>query len=237
VLAALGIYASAAGPVGEGVAALVGALLGRLAAAVPLALVAGGVALLRGPRHDAELDLTVDDPDATAVVELPEGSVAGSSLRRGVGAALGVVVIAGVLDVFGGEGLSVEADGLDAFAGAGGLLGAGVAGGLAALVGRWGALAVLVGLAVLAVSLVSGRSLRRLGGDVGTAASPLVQRGGRWVAGLFRIDHTVEGAEPGPDAVGDATAAGPVLFDQDADAAAGDGDPDAPRSPRKRRRP
>ena len=206
IVSGLGIYAGAAGPVGGALAAAASGLVGRLDVLVPLGLAAGGVLLIRGPRS-AAVDLTdpAEDPDATWEQDAVTG---GSRLRRAVGAVLAVVVVLGVLDVFLGEQRTVERDGLDAFADAGGLLGAGAAGALGRFLGRWGALAVLVVLGILAVSLLTGRTVRRLGHDVSTGAMPVLRRVGEWLSGLFRVgDATFEDEDAGDG--------GPVLFDQD----------------------
>lgn len=230
VLLGAGIYADSGGPVGRGLAAAVAGLVGRLDALVPIALVATGILLVRGPRRP-DVDLTAEEDTLPEGVPIPDAAHR-SPVLQGAGVALAVVVLAGTLDVFLGEGLTVTADGVDAYSGAGGLLGAAVAGGLARLVGRWGALAVLLGLAVIAVSLVSGRSLRRLAGDVAHVGRPVVGRVVEWVAGLFRIEH--DRARSGTaDGDGDG-AVSPTLYDQDADGSAPQ-EP-APRQSRRKRR-
>ena len=216
VVTGLGVYAGAAGPVGSGLAAGAAALVGTLDVLVPVALAVAGVLLIRGPRR-AEVDLTDDDEDSeddTLEEDELEGThTATSPVLRAVGAVLAVVVVAGVLDVFLGEGRTVSRDGLDAFAGAGGLVGAGAAGALARLLGRWGALAVLVVLAVVAVSLLSGRTVRELWHTVSAAARPFLERAGAWLSDLFRVGPHREAVDGDEDAD-----PGPTLYDQDVDA-------------------
>ncbi|MBS1837243.1 MAG: DNA translocase FtsK 4TM domain-containing protein, partial [Actinobacteria bacterium] len=213
VVAAIGIYAGAAGPLGTALAALASSLFGHLDLLVPPALVAGGVLVIVGPRH-RHVDLTedsgvdVEDPDRVGAPAAPEHV----RLRRVLGSVLGVLALGGLLHVVGGQGRSIESGGLGAYSDAGGLLGAGVAGAFERVVGRWGALAVLVVLAVLAASLLSGRSLRTLGRDVTAALGPLARRLVEWLSGLFRLGPSpAEGEGTGID---DGVAV--ALYDQDA---------------------
>ncbi len=130
-----------------------------------------------------------------------------------MGAGLALLVVTGVLDVFLGEGATIAEDGVDAFADAGGLLGAAVGGALARFLGRWGALTVLVVLGVLAVSLLTGRSVRQLWHLVADAARPALAGAGAWVSDLFRVGHhTADDASP-------EDLSPPSLYDQDADGA------------------
>src|SRR5690606_6395212 len=156
IVTALGVYAGAAGPLGSALASLSAGLVGRLDLVVPPLLVAGGVLVVIGPRR-ADVDLTgePDDPSSgRGAVDPHERHVA--RIRRGIGIGLAILTLLGFLDLASGAGLTVEADGLDAFAAAGGLVGAAVAGVFEAVVGSGGAVAVLVVLAVLAASLMTG---------------------------------------------------------------------------------
>jgi DNA segregation ATPase FtsK/SpoIIIE, S-DNA-T family len=215
VLSALGIYLGAAGPVGSGLAAGAATVVGSLDVLVPIALAAAGVLLIRGPRR-AAVDLSEDAGAEADEVAGAGAAPHGSPVLRVAGAVLALVVVAGILDVFRGEGLTVSRDGIDAYAGAGGLIGAGAAGALARLLGRWGALAVLVGLGVVAVSLLTGRTFRQLWQITTGAVRPVAVRCGAWLSDLFRVGtHTVED----DDAQADGTR--PALYDQDVDAPAG----------------
>jgi S-DNA-T family DNA segregation ATPase FtsK/SpoIIIE len=231
VLAAIGIYAGAAGPLGSGVASLAAGLVGRLDVLVPPALVAAGVVVIIGPRR-ADVDLTdhldvAPDEYDDATFDPHERHVA--RLRRAVGGVLATVTVLGLLDVALGEGRSVDLDGFDAFAEAGGLIGAGVAGVVERLVGRWGALAVLVVLAVLAASLLSGRPLRQVAHDVGRVAAPACRAVGGWLSDLFRVGSST--ADDGDDDADEASGPAPVLYDQEADA------PPKPKRTRSKKKP
>ena len=210
IVSAIGIYAGAAGPLGAGLAALAAGLVGRLDVVVPPALVAVGVLVIIGPRRN-EVDLTDPAEFDEAGFDVHEAHAA--RVRRWIGGVLAAVTAVGLLDVAFGQGLSVDADGMDAYANAGGLVGAGVSGLFESVVGMWGALAVLAVMAVLAGSLLTGRPLRQLAGDVARGVAPAFRRCTAWLAGLFHIGP----AEPDVDAGADS---GAVLYDQDSDAPA-----------------
>ncbi|MHB1137323.1 MAG: DNA translocase FtsK 4TM domain-containing protein, partial [Microthrixaceae bacterium] len=190
----------------EGIAAwpnlAVGALVGGLRVLVPPALAVVGVLLIRGPRRDP-----IDLADAADDDEVTAGSPRSRSLQV-LGGGLAVVVVAGVLDLLLAEGVNLTEDGLDAYAVGGGLLGA-LPGGLALLVGRWGALVVLLLLGLFAVSLISGRSLRQMSHSATTALTPAARTIAEWFSDLFHIGDPVDLTEDGD---------GPAveLFDQDA---------------------
>jgi S-DNA-T family DNA segregation ATPase FtsK/SpoIIIE len=219
VVVGVSVYTSSAGAAGDAVGSFVAALLGGLSYLVPPALAVAGVLLIRGPR---ERHIVLDDLD-----EDPD--IVGTSHRNpavvGLGAVLGVLVVAGVLDLLFAEQRTMGADGFGAYADGGGLLGA-VPGGLAQVLGRWGALVVLVLLGIVAVSLVTGWSLRLMGQRVAEAVSPAVRAVGEWFSDLFNlggeVDLTDAELDPAPEV---------SLYDQDADA------PAKPKRTRKKKSP
>lgn len=212
MLGGVGIYADAAGPAGRGLAALIGALTGVLRFVVPVAAVTGGVLLIRGPRPaDAESAATAASP-------------ATSGAARAVGLALLSVVVAAAAHVIVSPPSPAQG-GFDAFASAGGFVGAALGAPLRALVGRWGALAVLTVLALATLPLVTGRSPGQLVGAVRRLARPLVGAAGRWLADLFRVRADQDASDQAPEVR-------VALFDQDAD---GQGLPTPARSPRRRK--
>ena len=139
LLTGLGVYADLAGPLGRGLADIAGALVGGLRVVVPLALVAAGVFLLRGPR-----------------VDRAESKVSGS--RIAVGTALVFVAVAGLLDLANGH--PEFGAQLDEFIAAGGYVGAIVGGPLERLLAVWGAVLVLVAIGVLGLVVGTGVSVR-----------------------------------------------------------------------------
>lgn len=204
VLVGVAVYTTSAGALGEPLRDLVAALVGLLRFLVPPALVVLGVVLIRGPRVD------VTDEDETQVDTTAEMPVR----RRGArvaGAVLGLLVVAGLLDLLLAEGRTVEEHGWVAYGVGGGAVGA-MLGSAAVLVGRWGAVVVMLLLGVLSVSLVSGRSLRDLGSMVARSTGPALRWVVAWFSGLFRLGSDT------PSADADAPAAPTVsLYDQDAD--------------------
>jgi S-DNA-T family DNA segregation ATPase FtsK/SpoIIIE len=220
VLVGVSTYTDTAGAVGNAVGSFVEALLGGLAFLVPPALAVGGVLLIRGPRErHIELDALDEDPEIV-------GDTHRNPALVGLGVVLGLLVVAGVLDLVLAEGRTVADDGLDAYADGGGLVGA-VPGALAQVVGRWGALVVLVLLGVVAVSLVSGWSLRQMGQAVVRAATPPARALGAWFSDLFNLGGEVDLT----DEQDRADAPVVSLYDQDADA------PAKPKRTRKKKAP
>ena len=100
-----------------------------------------------------------------------------------MGAGLALLVVTGVLDVLFGEGGTIDAGRRGRLRGRRRPPGRAVGGALARVLGRWGALAVLVVLGVVAASLLTGRSLRQLWHLVADAARPALGRGRRLVVG------------------------------------------------------
>ncbi|HKY14845.1 MAG TPA: DNA translocase FtsK 4TM domain-containing protein [Microthrixaceae bacterium] len=217
VISGFGIYASSAGPVGRGLAALIGAFVGVLRYLVPLGLVAGGILAIRGPRSD-ESETPSTDPQAPALL----------AIRRGFGVALLVLSVAGLLHL-AVDPPSIEVGGLDAFAGAGGYVGAIAAAPLAGLVGGAGAAVVLVLVGLVSLSLLAGRSLKSMFSSVGSGSLPGIAAVGQWIGDLFRVGGHDD--DVGSDRASGGEARVP-LFDQDAQ---GKGNKDSTRKSRRRK--
>jgi S-DNA-T family DNA segregation ATPase FtsK/SpoIIIE len=133
LVAGLGIYLDAAGPVGRALDDGIGTLVGWGRVLVPLALVGAGLVFIRDAPDD-------DDPGARSHVW--------------VGLLLLAVAGCGLLHLTGGKpGLDAPTDEL---LGAGGLLGVAAAGPLAAGIGSWGA-GLLLGTVALAGLVVLTR--------------------------------------------------------------------------------
>src|SRR5690606_6944948 len=126
VICGLGVYADRGGPLGRGLGDLAATAFGWLRLAVPPLLALGGAALILH-RADADVDDEDGQPSAAAHV--------------GVGTALLVVAVAGMLHVTGGR--PRLDDPVEQLRDAGGWLGVGVGGPLVGLVGTAGALVVL----------------------------------------------------------------------------------------------
>ena len=195
VVAALGVYADAAGPVGETFADGIGAVVGRLSYLVPPALVIIGGLLVRGPRGEGE----------------PR------SVKPFVGAVFVLFAAAGLLHLLGDQ--PAWDAGTDALIDAGGYVGVAAGGTLAGVLGVWGSGFVLLALLVIGLVLLTGTTVRA----VATRAGSWSKACGAWFAelfeGLFRVggkptDTTIDlrdgpvGSEPA------VVIAGAQLFDQ-----------------------
>ncbi len=139
VLVALGVYTTAAGPLGHGLDVALGAALGRGRFLVPIACFAATAALVLR-RGDEERER--------------------HGLRVGLGAVLTVVAVTGLWHLAAGQPTSF--DGLNDLKRAGGVLGALTGGSIAALAGVIGATIVLVGITAIGLLLVTGLTLRTL---------------------------------------------------------------------------
>jgi S-DNA-T family DNA segregation ATPase FtsK/SpoIIIE len=157
VVAALGIYAASAGPFGSAVDAIAATLFGKARLLLPLALVAAAVLLL-AHRDDEE----------------PH------NLRTGIGLAVLLLALAGILHLTGG---SPDPDALEPLRDAGGVLGAIVGTPLDGLVGPYGSGTVLTAAAVLGALLVTGTGLRRALRGIAVGAVAL----GRAMRALFEL--------------------------------------------------
>ncbi|MGI9577183.1 MAG: DNA translocase FtsK 4TM domain-containing protein, partial [Microthrixaceae bacterium] len=239
-ISALGIWFSSGAIVGRWADSVAGSLLGLARMAVPVALVVGGVLLIRGPRELARR--TESDDDATDASDdaptLEMHRSAGRVVAMVAGGLLAGVVIMGFAHLIAANDTTIEVDGFDAYRGAGGLAGAGIASTLEGVIGTWGTAVVLLALAVLAISLIGGWTLGQMARFVSTQTGPALSAAGTWLAGLFKLD---------PDAQrGDSDdGARPSLYDQDADGLSGSAstDPESeeperkPKRARKRKKP
>ena len=207
LVAGLGVYADAAGPVGRALDDGIGTLVGWGRLLAPLALIASGVLLVRGVADE-------DDPGAHSHIW--------------VGGLLVAVAGCGLLHLAGGR------PGLDAptqdLAHAGGLLGVATAGPLAAGIAPWGA-GLLLGTLALAGLVVLTRVPVRVAAEstaagmrpAGTAISTYLRQ---TVGTLFSLNG--EGPGGGRDV---------HVFDQDVDdLVEPEGEePAAPKKPRARK--
>ncbi len=148
---ALGLWTDLAGPVGSAVADGTGAVLGRARVALPVVCFAFGVVLL-WPRRSEFID-SGDDTGEDA----DDGPVEIPTVRIAIGALLLFVADVGILHLaYGRPPLGGD---LDNLRGAGGALGAMVAGPLVTATGVVGASIILGGLALVGLLLVLGLSI------------------------------------------------------------------------------
>lgn len=188
LVAGLGIYADVAGPVGRAVDHAGGVLIGVLRYLLPVALVLVGGLLVRG---------RVDEGD-------------GPGVRPVLGALLLLVSVAGLAHLAADP--PPLSQGIDAWTGAGGLVGGAAAEPARRVMGLWGCSIVLFAVGLIALTMLMGSSLRGVGAGAASRLSP-TWRSLRGVAtSLFRVgddtgDVDVESSGSGRDV---------RLFDQDA---------------------
>ena len=139
---ALGVYTSAAGPLGKGLDVAFGAAFGRGRFLIPLACFAVTAALLMRRPDDDEYE------------------VDRHGLRVGLGAFLAIVGITGLWDLSAGSPSSKQ--GLDAIERAGGVVGALTSRGISALTGTVGASVILGAVVFFGVLLIAGLTLRQV---------------------------------------------------------------------------
>ena len=202
LVAAMGIYADAAGPVGRGLDTAFGSVFGWAHLVVPVALVGMGALLVRGPRD-------VEDPVA-----------APGNAHVWVGGLVLALTAAGMLHLVGGRPpLDASAHDLSR---AGGVVGLAVAGPLASGLSSWAAALVLVA-AALAGLVVLTRTPVRVAAEstangvrpAGTAVAGAVRRARHHLFSLRGEDGDVEDLDglDGVDPDGFVH-----VYDQDADA-------------------
>jgi S-DNA-T family DNA segregation ATPase FtsK/SpoIIIE len=192
LVAAMGIYADAAGPIGSGLATAIGTTVGWGRLLAPVALVATGILLVRGAGEPAE----GAEPDAAPRAHL------------WVGGLLVAVAGCGLLHLAGGRpGLDAPADDLIA---AGGLLGLAAAGPLAAGLAPWGAGLILGVVAVGGLVVLTQVPVRTAAESTANATRPassaVADAARRLGQTLFSLGAAPDGDEPSVS-----------LFDQDAD--------------------
>ncbi len=191
LICGLGIYLRSGGPAGRGIAEAASTGLGWLRHALPLALVAGGGALILAresapaaagrPTADPTGDDDVDRPSALA--------------HAAVGAILLTLAAAGLLDLAGGQ--PAFGDPAADLRSSGGWLGVAVGTPLHATLGTGGAAAVLVVLAVAGLVVLTRTPLRDAADRTLAGARPLVARINRRLAVLFRLPYDdADGAPP-----------------------------------------
>ncbi len=226
VVLGVSIYSQSSGGVANWPGSATAALVGLLRVFLPPALVLAGVLLIRSAHvHSDEsaserAEAPADSNNADS--NKPQGRKESPSRAvQAIGALLALFVVAGMLDLFFEEGASISADGLGAYSSGGGLLGA-FFGSLALLLGRWGAVVVLLVLGVLSVSLLTGWSLSYMAQSVIRAAKPAAQAAGNWAKDLFNLgssDRASQGQPAEGGSAGEQVELEVNLYDQDDGAA------------------
>ncbi len=196
----LGIYFDLTGRAGELVANGVGAAVGLLKLATPPALVASGLFLLAGGPSDRATEATIAVDPAPADDRVAEPLAARGS-RLAVGSLLLAVAGTGLLHIT--RGAPPRADGVDALADAGGLLGFAAAGPLHAALTGWGAVPLLAAVGVVGLVVLTRTSIRTAVRSI-SVAGRVIQRA---VAQLFAVGGSTHPIQP----------PGPAVYDQEAE--------------------
>ncbi len=231
VVLGVSIYSQSPGGVANWPGSASGALVGLLRVFLPPALVLAGVLLIRSAHvHPDEMASEQDEAPADSKnadsknadsknVQGAKGSP--SRAVQAIGALLALFVVAGMLDLFFEEGASISRDGFGTYSSGGGLLGA-LFGSIAVLLGRWGAVAVLLVLGVFSLSLMTGWSLSYMAQSVIRVAKPAAQAAGNWARDLFSLGSSDQASQGGPAEGGTAEDEAGLevnLYDQDDGAA------------------
>jgi S-DNA-T family DNA segregation ATPase FtsK/SpoIIIE len=193
VLLGLAVYVDVAGPLGRAIAAVLAWFVGVGRFAVPVVLVAAGIAFIREARSS-------------------------SPVRIGLGWSLLGIAVLGIAHLSAGpDSLSFD---VDEVRGAGGWVGALIAEPLQALVATAGAAVLLVGIGLGGALLITQTSLRtmaaRTGHGVGSIARPLGRAARQALSDLSSLSSDrQEGGELEPPTVAGepSTLARPAVFD------------------------
>jgi len=181
LLAACGLWADVAGTFGSGLRIVLGALIGTARAAAPIALVAVGIALLRGPRPQEAADTASPALDQDTRAD-PARAELVLVVRLAIGTAATLLSVTGLLHI------AIDRPGikdLDGLMGAGGALGLAFGGTLAAFAGVWGASLVVGAFGLLGSAVLTRMSLRAWARRVD---------GAKFKAGLVRAFRPATGA-------------------------------------------
>jgi S-DNA-T family DNA segregation ATPase FtsK/SpoIIIE len=205
----LGLYGSAAGPVGRAAAAAATGAFGPLGYAVPGTLVVIGIWAIRGrpgPRTDGTPTTNGDDPTLVLDRTEPADPVI-AVVQRAVGVVVVVLVVLGIMDLWRGRpGFAGTAE---EFTHAGGLVGTAVGTPLQAILGAVGATVLLVLIGCAGLVLITGVPIARAAGSVTDVLRPVGSGVRRLIGSMFRLDSpatadtTDRGAGAGPVRVDD----------------------------------
>ena len=164
LVSALAIYADLAGPLGRALDLGIGAGVGMVRLALPVGVIAAGVALVR----DRD-----DDPDDQSV---------GHPARLALGSLLLLVSVTGLLHL--GRGTPTVEDGLRPLGRAGGVLGFAVGEPLHVLAASWASSLVLVTVGLVGLVVLTKSSVRSFADRTAAGVRPLTRR----FTGLFDLD-------------------------------------------------
>jgi S-DNA-T family DNA segregation ATPase FtsK/SpoIIIE len=190
IVMGLGLYADLAGPLGRFLGGAGGAAVGKASYLLPLAFVALGAMLMRGPR-------TREDDG-----ENEDGEIVGvstsSQVRLLVGSVLVLVSSTGLLHLAGGK--PAFGSPLEGFIDAGGYLGALTGLPLERLVAVWGAGLIIAAIGVIGLVIITDTSLGVVMGRTAQGMRPTTSAIRRGWDSMFELRSVREGYEYDDDA-------------------------------------
>jgi len=235
VVAGMGVYAGAGGPVGRGTADLVGFIVGAARVIIPILLVVLGALLVRGAPAPREID-----PDDPTVVDLDPQAAEHPFARTVFGGVLIAIAGLGLLHVL--RHAPSFSDGADAMADSAGYLGGAIGAPVRAAISTVGAVIVFLAVGFAGVLVITRTTVRHVAGKtaagVAKGARPVGRQAGAFLNNLFSLgsERAAEGdGEPSLVVGGDIdrrdAEAATAFYDQDQD-------PDAaPAKPKRTRKP
>jgi len=235
VVAGLGVYAGAGGPVGRGTADLVGFVVGAARVIVPILLVVLGALLVRGVPTPREAD-----PDDPTLVDVDPQAAEHPFARNVFGGLLLAIAGLGLLHVF--RGAPHFDEGADAMADSAGYLGGAIGAPVKAALSTVGATIAFLAIGFAGALVITRTTVRHVAGKtaagVAKGARPVGRQAGAFLSNLFSLGSEREAAADGEPSLvvgGDIDlrdAEAPTAFyDQDQD-------PDsAPAKPKRTRKP
>lgn len=237
VVAGMGVYADAGGPVGRGTADGVGIVVGAARVIIPILLVVLGALLVRGaplPKEAGADDPTVVDDDPAAA-EHPFA-------RNIFGGVLLVISGLGLLHLV--RGAPAFSDGADAMSDGAGYLGAAIGGPIRAAISPVGAAVAFLAIGFAGALVITRTTVRHVVGKsaagVAAGARPVGRSAGALLGNLFSLgsERAAEGEGDDPTVVvpGEIDlrdgAKGSAFYDQDQDPAGAETKPKRVRKPK-----
>ncbi|WP_421119669.1 DNA translocase FtsK [Aquihabitans daechungensis] len=234
VVAGMGVYADAGGPVGRGAADLVGFIVGAARVIMPILLIVLGALLVRGAPLPKDAD-----PDDPTVVDADPQAAEHPFARNVFGGILIAISGLGLLHLL--RGAPSFSEGADALADSAGYLGATIGAPIRAAISPVGAAVAFLAIGFAGALVITRTTVRHVAGKtaagVAAGARPVGRQAGAFLSNLFSLgSERAEGDDTEPVVVGgdidlrdDATAA---FYDQDQDPGAPGGKPKRVRKPK-----
>ncbi|MGN6696061.1 MAG: DNA translocase FtsK 4TM domain-containing protein, partial [Aquihabitans sp.] len=226
VVAGLGVYAGAGGPVGRGTADLVGYVVGAARVIIPILLGVLGALLVRGAPAPKAID-----PDDPTLIDVDPQAAEHPFARNVVGGLLLAIAGLGLLHVF--RHAPTFDEGADAMADSAGYLGGIIGAPVKAALSTVGATIAFLAIGFAGALVITRTTVRHVAGTtakgVAKGARPVGRQAGAFLSNLFSLGSEREAADDGEPSMvvgGDVDlrdAEAPTAFydqDQDLDAAA-----------------